>query len=56
MSFFGLPQEPAHNSKLPGFSSVPDHFAGLSSKPTGGGLDDDEGCVFEVSWRGEGNY
>ena len=47
MSFFGLPEKPAHNSRMPGFGQAPDHFAGLSSK-SGTALDDDEGWVLKL--------
>jgi len=47
MSFFGLPQGPAHNSRMPGFGQAPDHFAALSSK-TSGQLESDEGWVYEA--------
>ncbi|KAF8414560.1 topoisomerase II-associated protein PAT1 [Terfezia claveryi] len=54
MSFFGLPQRPAHNSRMPGFGQAPDHFAALSSK-TSRQLESDEGLDFEDTYDGLGD-
>ncbi|KAF8461412.1 topoisomerase II-associated protein PAT1 [Kalaharituber pfeilii] len=53
MSFFGLPERPKHNPKMPGFGQAPDHFAGLSSQPSAD--IDDEGYDFEDTYDGLGD-